>query len=443
MEPTSPISVVIPAWNSAPTLDRVLEAISRSGRPPLEVIVADDCSTDNTAQVAEHWGAVLIRTPRRSGPATARNLAASAARGSILLFLDSDVLVQPDTIAHIEAAFEDPTLDALIGSYDDEPEDYDFLSQYKNLMHCYMHQRGKSEASTFWSGCGAIRKHVFEAQRGFDESFTRPAIEDIELGYRLKSQGRRILLDHDLRVKHLKKWTFWGLVKSDVLDRGIPWTELILRDRRMPNDLNLQLSQRVSVALVFLMMAMAGACALYWKGYFLTPLFALIFFLLGRYWIQESAETSVSTMATMTAAALLLIWLAWSHQMKGLIPFVLLSLPGLVLRHRYQPGAGYALMRVAHWVYFALGLAVIIGYFPDDPLLLSVAAPLFLVLFVNRQFYVFLAARRGKWFALAAIPFHLLYHLYNGISFITGILHFAWRKAAARRQMAPHRRPGS
>ncbi len=51
-------------------------------------------------------------------------------------------------------------------------------------------------------------------------------------------------------MKHLKRWTFWGLVKTDVLDRGIPWTELILRDANMPDDLNLQLSQRVSVALV-------------------------------------------------------------------------------------------------------------------------------------------------------------------------------------------------
>ncbi len=69
---------------------------------------------------------------------------------------------------------------------------------------------------------------------GFDASYKRPAIEDIELGYRLRHAGRRILLDRDLRVKHLKKWTFWGLLKTDVLDRGIPWTELILRDQRCP-----------------------------------------------------------------------------------------------------------------------------------------------------------------------------------------------------------------
>ncbi len=66
------------------------------------------------------------------------------------------------------------------------------------------------------------------------------------------------MLDRDLRVKHLKKWTFWGLLKTDVLDRGIPWTELILRDQRMPNDLNLQISQRVSIGLVYLDAGLRG-----------------------------------------------------------------------------------------------------------------------------------------------------------------------------------------
>ena len=149
----------------------------------------------------------------------------------------------------------------------------DFLSQYKNLMHCFVHQNAESEASTFWSGCGAIRREVFLAMSGFDaSSYTRPAIEDIELGYRMRRAGRRILLDRDLRVKHLKKWTFWGLLKTDVLDRGIPWTELILRDHKMPNDLNLQISQRVSIGLVYLMLLYAAIHALRFGGYALLPL---------------------------------------------------------------------------------------------------------------------------------------------------------------------------
>ena len=157
----------------------------------------------------------------------------------------------PSTLERVVrvAFFEDRELDALIGSYDDDPSSQDFLSQYRNLMHCFVHQTGRRDAFTFWSGCGAVRRDLFLQCSGFDERYRRPAIEDIELGYRMAAEGRKMILDPDLQVKHLKRWTFWGLVKTDVLDRGIPWTELILRDQQMANDLNLQLSQRVSVAL--------------------------------------------------------------------------------------------------------------------------------------------------------------------------------------------------
>jgi hypothetical protein len=133
-------------------------------------------------------------------------------------------------------------------------------------MHCFVHQTGHSEASTFWSGCGAIRGAIFEKYSGFDETYRRPAIEAIELGYRLIRDGRRIMLDRALEVKHLKQWSFWGLVKTDIINRGIPWTELIPRDHHIPSDLNLQLSQRVSVALVDLMLGVATLRAVYWGG---------------------------------------------------------------------------------------------------------------------------------------------------------------------------------
>ena len=74
------------------------------------------------------------------------------------------------------------------------------VSQYRNLLHHFVHQHGNSEASTFWAGCGAIRRSVFEEMGGFDEQrFPTPSIEDIELGYRLRQAGHRILLDKACR----------------------------------------------------------------------------------------------------------------------------------------------------------------------------------------------------------------------------------------------------
>lgn len=253
MSPT--ISVVIPVHQSATLLDDCLSHLMAGTERPTECVVVDDGSTDASAQTALRHGAVVLSTDERRGPAHARNLGARAARGDIVLFLDADVRPAPDTIARARTAFiDDPALDALIGSYDDDPSSPGFASQYKNLLHCFVHQSANRTASTFWSGCGAIRREVFLAIGGFDESYDRPAIEDIELGYRLVAEGKKIALDPTLTVKHLKHWTLSGLIHCDIFDRAIPWTELIWRDRLMPDDLNLRMSQRVSVVLVLLLL---------------------------------------------------------------------------------------------------------------------------------------------------------------------------------------------
>jgi len=261
------ISVVIPVHQAAAMLRACLQHLRDGSEPPFECIVVDDGSTDASAEVARSYGARVLATGARRGPAHARNKGVQAARGNVILFLDADVCPAPDTIARVREAFEkEPDLDALIGSYDDAPSSPGFVSQYKNLMHCFVHQSGRRAASTFWSGCGAIHRDVFLALGGFDEAYDRPAIEDIELGYRLVGARRKVRLDPHLTVKHLKHWTLTGLIRSDIFDRGVPWTELIWRDRLMPNDLNLRTSQRVSVALVVLLVALSGIAALGWDA---------------------------------------------------------------------------------------------------------------------------------------------------------------------------------
>lgn len=164
------------------------------------------------------------------------------------------------------AAFRrEPDLAAVFGSYDDAPAATNFLSQYKNLFHHYVHQTACEEASTFFGACGAIRREVFLALEGYDKCYCEPAIEDIELGYRLKQAGHRIRLCKALQVKHLKRWGVVSLFKSDFFHRALPWIELILRDRRLINDLNLRLSSRVSVMLTYVFLgALVGAC--WWPG---------------------------------------------------------------------------------------------------------------------------------------------------------------------------------
>jgi cellulose synthase/poly-beta-1,6-N-acetylglucosamine synthase-like glycosyltransferase len=248
------LSVIVPVYNAMDDLKRCLDALAASQYDDFDVLVADDGSTEPVASLVEQYGFGYVRLDGPGGPARARNHGVTCVRGQYVVFIDADVCVHNDTLARFVQRFiADPTLAAVVGTYDDAPAAPQFLSQYKNLFHHYVHQRFDGEISTFWSGCGAMRRELFVAFGGFDEQrYRRPAIEDIELGTRLSAAGYRIVLDRRIQAKHLKRWTLWSLLKTDVSSRGIPWIRLMLRAGIITHSLNTEPMQRCSVALVYL-----------------------------------------------------------------------------------------------------------------------------------------------------------------------------------------------
>ena len=267
--PSPAISVIVPAFNAAVYLPRCLEAVFSSGWS-FECIVVDDGSTDDSASIALSAGARAVHVSEGPfGPAYARNRGAEAAHGKILFFLDADIVLAPGALRHVATFFQErPDVVAVFGSYDNRPAAPGVVSRYRNLLHHFVHQNGKREASTFWAGCGAIRRSVFEKIGGFDEQrFSRPSIEDIELGYRLRKAGYRILLDKQLQGTHLKRWSLRSMIRTDITCRAVPWSRLIHEAPNASTDLNLQPAQKASVALIgmacaFLIMAMAWPQAL-------------------------------------------------------------------------------------------------------------------------------------------------------------------------------------
>jgi len=417
-------------------LAHCLGSICKTSEIPFETIVVDDGSTDDTMEIARSFEAKVLSTRGRKGPAFARNLGAKIAVGDVFVFLDSDVCVKPETLSKIGQCFDaDPTIDALIGSYDYAPSSKDFISQYRNLMHAYVHQTGAERASTFWSGCGAIRRHVFLEHSGFNEDYARPAIEDIELGYRLIRAGRKIVLDRSVLATHLKRWTFWGLVKTDIMDRAIPWTELILRDRFMPNDLNLQLSQRISVALAVMLVFLSCILAIMRGAYLLIPLFAILFLMLAGWWGESgSFRRPRRAFAFLTGMAGLVSAGACVYGMSGLVVPLMIAPGLLVLRHRYGERRSLSRLHRSLEIVFLVSsiclatlYLVAALYVHTEHLVLVVCVAILISLGVmNGQFYIFLAGKRGVAFMLAAMPFHLLYHFYSGMSFIVGVSHYYW-----------------
>lgn len=224
------LGVVVPATDSPPTLRRCLAALEGGTRRPDAVAVLEE--------------------PAGAGPAAARNLGAAGCEADVLVFVDSDVEVHPEALALIERRFAaDPELAALFGAYDDDPAHPALTSRYRNLLHHHVHAESAGEAETFWAGLGAVRRERFEAVGGFDaDLFPEPSVEDIELGMRLRRHGARIVLDPQVRGRHLKRWTPLGMVRTDFGRRGVPWTRLLLRQRGDSTALNLGWRRRASAA---------------------------------------------------------------------------------------------------------------------------------------------------------------------------------------------------
>lgn len=246
------LSVVIPVYNGGEKFRTLLTSLLNSNCKPHEIIVVSDGESDESWTIAEEFDVTVVKLEKQGGPARARNHGARMATGEILFFVDADVSLYPDTITKVLAAFDqEPLVDAIIGSYDDAPSESDFLSQYKNLHHHYVHQTSSEDAFTFWGACGAIKREAFLAVGGFDESYSKPSIEDIELGHRLKQAGYTIRVVKSLQVKHLKHWGVFSLIRTDIFGRAMPWSRLILRDRSFVNDLNLSMLSRMSVITVY------------------------------------------------------------------------------------------------------------------------------------------------------------------------------------------------
>jgi GT2 family glycosyltransferase len=262
---------------NAEDLERCLRSLGSSTVAPGEIIVVDDGSVESAEQLeslCRDFGAIYVRQAVNVGPAAARNAGVRAARGALILFLDADVEVNSDTIERLTAAMRDrPELDAIFGSYDDQPAALQRISVFRNLLHHYVHHRSAGSATTFWAGCGAMRREAFDSVGGFNEQYRLPSIEDVDLGQRLWRQGGRLWLDPSISVTHRKQWTLWGLFRTDLLNRAIPWTELAFRSG-LPKGLNFGWYNLLSVGLAGLALALmlarfpllaAAACLLLWS----------------------------------------------------------------------------------------------------------------------------------------------------------------------------------
>jgi hypothetical protein len=213
------------------------------------------------------------------------------------------------------------------------------------------------------------------------------------------------------------------MLKTDFCYRAVPWSDLVIRSGSMPNDLNLRISQRISVALVFLLGALGAYLALTRGAYFLLPLFATFFVMLSYYLLEASRDRSKAIMTLMVVVMGVIGVLSYIARVWLIIPMLLLAGVALFMRHRYALPFGVWHRRTGVLIggYCLLLIGFVWFYYPHHKPGTVWLVVLLTLVALNKQFYFFLAGHRGRLFALAAIPFHLLYFLSSGLAFLLAL----------------------
>ena len=213
------ISVIVPVFNSCDTIEKCLKAIrNQQGIAPAtyEIIVVDDASTDSSSQMAESLCDRLITLQNNSGAASARNTGAKAAAGDIIVFVDSDVILEPYSLSSIISVFEkDVRISAAVGRYSETPADTKFLNVYHNAFTRYHHDLSLTEIDWFWGALSAVRKEAFAEAGGFDERYQGASGEDMALGMALFSKGHRIVYVPEAEGAHAHHFTIWKMLRND------------------------------------------------------------------------------------------------------------------------------------------------------------------------------------------------------------------------------------
>ncbi|GAA5049320.1 glycosyltransferase involved in cell wall biosynthesis [Thermocatellispora tengchongensis] len=224
------VSAIVPNHNYAASLELCLRALQNQTYRPVELIVVDDASTDDSVEVARRLGVRVVQTGRNAGVAAARNLGAAHARGEILVFADSDVAAYPDAVeVAVGMLAADPRLGAVCSIHDPEPLIRDSLvEEYRALQYHYWTASSEGSISFLFPALMAMRRSVFEEIGPFNTRLRET--EEVDYGHRL-TQRYDMVLTTAVRSRHDHDDKLGGLLRK-LYRRGRARVPLYARRRR-------------------------------------------------------------------------------------------------------------------------------------------------------------------------------------------------------------------
>jgi glycosyltransferase involved in cell wall biosynthesis len=205
------ISVVVCSRNGARTIRECCEGLGKLDYPDFEVIVVDDGSTDDTADIADEYGFRVIRTPNR-GLSSARNTGLEAANGEIVAYTDDDAYPDPHWLSYLAYTFTTTSYAAVGGPNIPPPGDGPMAGCIASAPGGPVHVLLSDREAEHIPGCNmAFRKADLQAVGGFDPQF-RVAGDDVDVCWRLTQSGRALGFCPAAMVWHHRRGsarTYW------------------------------------------------------------------------------------------------------------------------------------------------------------------------------------------------------------------------------------------
>lgn len=207
------ISVIVPVYNDQVFLEKCLTSIFSSDYKDFEVIVVDDYSKDNSVNVAKKFPCKIIELKTNEGVANARNQGADTAKGDILVFFDSDIMIEKDTLSKFAKAHEDPSIKVCQCQISTKSLTNGFTPDLIALTWHHIFNVMGRYPSYLSTMAFSIEKKVFDEIGGFNTNFESSGGEEFEIGMELKKHGYLIESDQSFSVSHHYQY-FWPRCKT-------------------------------------------------------------------------------------------------------------------------------------------------------------------------------------------------------------------------------------
>jgi glycosyltransferase involved in cell wall biosynthesis len=208
-------SIIIPTFNGASRIGHCLDSLVKqtAGRD-VEILVVDDGSTDNTANVVNSYSSARLITQANAGPASARNHGALEAGGAILLFTDDDCVPMPDWLEAMLAPFQDSEVVGAKGIYRTHQKSLAARFVQIEYEDKYRLMAGLPSIDFIDTYSAGFRRDRFLEMTGYDTSFPVACAEDIELSYRMSARGWKMKFVPGAIVYHTHPDTFSRYLKK-------------------------------------------------------------------------------------------------------------------------------------------------------------------------------------------------------------------------------------